>query len=515
MNTPRFITIHMIQNHAPSNLNRDDLGAPKTAYFGGKLRLRISSQCLKRSIRRSELFKELCGGIRTRRMLQLYGTIEDDGNLRKKALTVLNSFAMFQGGKSEHRNADSGEKEDEEQTPEASASAHASLAIYVPVSFLQSIREMVRKERDELKRDRDTKLTILAQSCDANLLSKLLIDRFEADKLKQLVTEYAPQKKKKGTDNEDKQRGKKKEDFAKTLAESIAKSTEKAKLFFDKEISREEEITDYLEHMLIKKDIIECLQQSDSTPDIALFGRMLESGDKILNTRVEAAAQVAHAISTHEITPEVDYFIAADDIPGEDAGAAYLDEAGFGSACYYKFFCVDWPQLCENLAYNKRLAAHTVAAFLRAAALTTPTGKQNSFAAFNPPDAIMLEFRDLPLSYANAFVRPVEPGERDLVAESIAQLLTYVQSIDRVYRSLAEDNRFVCVLGEDSVDIPIPARRVSSLDEMIEKLCERLGMKWEEVRKEVLNEADRLESLLSEYREKKNQQAPSSNPDTN
>ena len=53
-----LIEIHMIQNHSPSNLNRDDLGAPKTCIFGGVTRARISSQCLKRSIRRSVAFED-------------------------------------------------------------------------------------------------------------------------------------------------------------------------------------------------------------------------------------------------------------------------------------------------------------------------------------------------------------------------------------------------------------------------------------------------------------------------
>jgi len=46
-----FIEFHLIQNFAPSNLNRDDTGAPKDAIFGGQRRARISSQCLKRSAR--------------------------------------------------------------------------------------------------------------------------------------------------------------------------------------------------------------------------------------------------------------------------------------------------------------------------------------------------------------------------------------------------------------------------------------------------------------------------------
>src|SRR5436305_7143512 len=46
-----LIEIHMMQNFAPSNLNRDDTGSPKDCQFGGYRRARISSQCLKRAIR--------------------------------------------------------------------------------------------------------------------------------------------------------------------------------------------------------------------------------------------------------------------------------------------------------------------------------------------------------------------------------------------------------------------------------------------------------------------------------
>ena len=66
-----LVQIHMIQNHAPSNLNRDDTGSPKEALFGGINRARISSQCLKRTIRQSEIFREAMAGhlgVRTRRL---------------------------------------------------------------------------------------------------------------------------------------------------------------------------------------------------------------------------------------------------------------------------------------------------------------------------------------------------------------------------------------------------------------------------------------------------------------
>jgi len=57
-----LIQIHMLQNYAPSNLNRDDTGSPKDAIFGGATRGRISSQCLKRSIRKSQVFEDAFKG---------------------------------------------------------------------------------------------------------------------------------------------------------------------------------------------------------------------------------------------------------------------------------------------------------------------------------------------------------------------------------------------------------------------------------------------------------------------
>ncbi len=59
----RFLQIHMLTSYPPSNLNRDDLGRPKTAVVGGTTRLRISSQSLKRAWRTSSVFQEGLGGI--------------------------------------------------------------------------------------------------------------------------------------------------------------------------------------------------------------------------------------------------------------------------------------------------------------------------------------------------------------------------------------------------------------------------------------------------------------------
>src|SRR4051812_6739764 len=47
-----FIELHTLQNFAPSCLNRDDTNSPKDCEFGGCRRARISSQCIKRAVRR-------------------------------------------------------------------------------------------------------------------------------------------------------------------------------------------------------------------------------------------------------------------------------------------------------------------------------------------------------------------------------------------------------------------------------------------------------------------------------
>src|SRR5688500_10849134 len=67
-----IVELHILQNFVPANLNRDDTGAPKDCDFGGVRRARISSQCLKRAIRREAGFAELLeahGGVRTRRLV--------------------------------------------------------------------------------------------------------------------------------------------------------------------------------------------------------------------------------------------------------------------------------------------------------------------------------------------------------------------------------------------------------------------------------------------------------------
>lgn len=178
------------------------------------------------------------------------------------------------------------------------------------------------------------------------------------------------------------------------------------------------------------------LRTADTAADIALFGRML-AADPDYNR--EAAAQVAHAITTHKVMVEDDYYTAVDDLKtsAEDAGAGFLGEAAFGSGVFYLYLCVDRALLLRNLSGEAELAAAALGALAEAAATVAPSGKQNSFAAHGRAHYILAERGDRqPRTLAGAFARPVV-GD-DLMAKSIELLRTFRDEIDAAYEQAPE-----------------------------------------------------------------------------
>ena len=100
----QFIQLHLLTSYAPSNLNRDDLGRPKTAKMGGFERLRVSSQSLKRNWRVSDLFEQAMAGnigIRTKRFgVEVYDVLLAEGVKEKLAKEWASSIAgVFGKGK--------------------------------------------------------------------------------------------------------------------------------------------------------------------------------------------------------------------------------------------------------------------------------------------------------------------------------------------------------------------------------------------------------------------------------
>ena len=84
-----FIQLHLLTSYPPSNLNRDDLGRPKTAVMGGKPRLRVSSQSLKRAWRTSDNFADTLRGrigTRTKEMgVRIFNKLLEQGVSKKES----------------------------------------------------------------------------------------------------------------------------------------------------------------------------------------------------------------------------------------------------------------------------------------------------------------------------------------------------------------------------------------------------------------------------------------------
>lgn len=137
-----------------------------------------------------------------------------------------------------------------------------------------------------------------------------------------------------------------------------------------------------------KKQYRDALKAAPSM-DMALFGRMV-ADEPSLN--YDAAAQVAHSISTHAVQNEYDYFTAVDDCQAEDnAGAGHLGTVEYNSSTLYRYATVNVMELAGQLGAAQ--AAETVRAFGEAFLFSMPTGKQNTFANRTLPDAVYVTLR--------------------------------------------------------------------------------------------------------------------------
>ena len=331
-----FVELHMIQNFAPANLNRDDTNNPKDCEFGGVRRARISSQCIKRAIRISPVFQQTTAvdrGTRTRWLTRLLtGELVKAGKAEADANTVAAAFAAEYAGKM----GDGG---------------RTSVLLYLSAEELTSFAAQILGHWDE----------ILAASKPDDKAQK------------------------------------------NPAVEAIVKG-------------------------LIKQT-----KDRTSAPDIALFGRMLADKPEL---GLDAACQVAHAISTHRVNMEMDFFTAVDDLQQkEEPGAGMMGIIGFNSATFYRYARIDWDQLVRNLNGDRDLAQRTVEGFLRASVAAVPTGKQNSFAAQNPPSFLLAVVRDDGVSWslANAFEKPVQARHEGLVEPSVQALDAYWGDLCRVY----------------------------------------------------------------------------------
>lgn len=274
------IEFHILQSFPVTCLNRDDVGAPKTAIVGGVSRARVSSQCWKRQVRLE--------------MRKLGATC---GN-RTKLIGDLIKIACIKEGANEEQ-----------------ATACGNKIAQIFIKQKEKSKNSNEQEEDSEQKENDTLIFLSPKEIS------LFVQKFKE-------VNFNPESVFLGADE--------------------------------------------------KKNLrtLEKILDSDPNPidaaDVALFGRMVA---KVVSMNIEAAASFSHAISTHKVRNEVEFFTALDDVSGEP-GAAHMGSLEFNSATYYRYISLDLGQLWETLLGHN--FQEVITAFIQALFLAVPNARQTT-----------------------------------------------------------------------------------------------------------------------------------------
>ncbi|MFE7464238.1 type I-E CRISPR-associated protein Cas7/Cse4/CasC [Streptomyces sp. NPDC057499] len=367
--TRTILDIHILQTVPPSNLNRDDTGAPKSATYGGVRRSRVSSQAWKRATRKA--FEELLDtselGIRTKKVAE-----ELAGRVQKLDPSLTRTAAL-------------------ELAAETISTATGSKL---------SVPKRKSKDADTEELAGESGYLMFLSDRQFSALAALAIEGGKGGDVNAL------------------------KDFLK-----VKENRGRAKQAVNTEHS----------------------------VDIALFGRMVaDSAD--LN--VDAAVQVAHALSVHPVEVESDYYTAVDDRNTDDeSGAGMIGTVEFNSATLYRYAAVDVNRLQENLGSGGddegrpvEPTRRAVAAFLEGFIASLPTGKVNSFGNQTLPAAVIVKVRSRrPVSYVGAFEQPV-PMEAGggFLRKTCDRLAQFVPELESRYGLAGNDQGWVLRIGEET-----------------------------------------------------------------
>lgn len=166
----RFLQLHTLTFHAPSNINRDDTGRPKTAIIGGAERLRISSQAIKRAIRTSDVFQRAMAGhlgSRTQRLGdEIVQVLQADGLSTDKALLAAREVAAFFGKLK-------GEKD--------KAPAHIEQLAFISPTERENALNLARRVAagEKLDPKKETPLLAVDTAVDIAMFGRMLADSAE------------------------------------------------------------------------------------------------------------------------------------------------------------------------------------------------------------------------------------------------------------------------------------------------------------------------------------------------
>ncbi|MFJ8313337.1 MULTISPECIES: type I-E CRISPR-associated protein Cas7/Cse4/CasC [unclassified Streptomyces] len=396
MNSRIIVEVHALQNVPPSNLNRDDTGTPKTAFYGGVQRARVSSQAWKRATR--SFFTDLLDpgelGVRSKRVAELLAG----------RITALD--------------------------PSINETAAWALAAETVQTATNSKIEIPERKAKDAKKNGDA-----APAPESSYL--MFLSAGQLDGLARLAVEGAAD----------------------------------IKAFF-----KEKE----------NKAKAKAIANTRHSVDIALFGRMVaDSAD--LN--VDAAAQVAHALSVHRVENESDYFTAVDDRnTAAEPGAGMIGTIDFNSATLYRYAALDVDALTRNLGQGLREDEDTttpvrraVEAFVHGFLASLPTGKVNTFGNHTLPDAAIVTLRTTrPISYVSAFEEPVTAGQSGgHMTAACTRLAQYIPAVEAAYGDEDSTQTWTLRLGPsttalDTIGIQIP-KLTTLVDTVATAVADRLG----------------------------------------
>lgn len=490
-----FVELHILQNFAPSNLNRDDTNAPKDCEFGGYRRARISSQCLKRAIRWNGEFRRVLDGcgFATRTKWQVNAIATAIREMRKlpdddKASLAVAHFVIRRAGFKEKGNKTTvllflGK--DEIDAIVSTINDHWKVIVdaadvdqlfeeavtQVETLFIESDDPRLAARADWIARlvvdfvvparptaTDFTKVRSLIESFTADLVPAF--QKVDDAAFSELDSAHRPPDEDEEEDEQNSERVPKEERkaFAKKRTKKIARfsavlETLNALNATDSASASTDDNADEQKKALTNavKNVVKAFRENGTTAvDVAMFARMIAEAKKG-QMNVTAACQVAHAISTNKAQMEFDFYTAVDELNNNETGAGMMGVQELTSPCYYRYASIDVAQLCKNLLgkhRNKPEAAppdlreqaesiklKVIEAFIRGSVDAIPSGKTAGTAPWNAPSLVMAVVRPHGVwSLANAFVVPVSPHD-GFVIGSIKKLDEYWQTLTRMYGS--------------------------------------------------------------------------------
>lgn len=340
------IEFHILQSFPVTCLNRDDVGAPKTASVGGSTRARVSSQCWKRQVRLALHDLGVIYGARTKLISKMVG----EACLAKGAAP---EQAKACGDKIEHIFIKKKESAKPKKLKNGDVFEEGPVA-------------------EETQDKTDTLLFLSPKEID------ILAEAF-------LKENFNPEKVIKQTD-------------AKKQAKEMAA-------------------------------LIGNVNEAVDALDIVLFGRMVAQAAEL---NVEAASSFAHAISTHKVSNEVEFFTALDDLK-EEQGSAHMGSLEFNSATYYRYISLDLGQLYQTLA--GQALPEAIEAFTKALFIAVPSARQTTQSGASPWEyakVLVRKGQRLQVPFETA----IKAKDGGFLQPSITALSDYLGKKEKLYGSL-------------------------------------------------------------------------------